>query len=89
MIRAQKQLESDVIAFFPQALAWNPGNPHLESSSHDVPWAEPRLVRELLREPWPDRRWLARAYHRVRPRRAASARKVEQAAIDLHLSKIL
>jgi hypothetical protein len=61
----------------------------MESSSHDVPWTEPRLVRELLREPWPDRRWLARAYHRMRPRGAATVRKIEQTAIDLHLAKIL
>ena len=89
MSRAQKQLESDLIAFFPQALAWNPDSPYMESSSHDVPWTEPRLVRELLREPWPDRRWLARAYHRMRPRGAATVRKIEQTAIDLHLAKIL
>ena len=87
--RAHKQLQSDVIAFFPQALAWHPDNPLLDSSHHDVPWTEPRLVRELLREPWPERRWLARAYHRLRPRRAATAGKIAQPAIDLHLSKIL
>jgi hypothetical protein len=42
----------------------------------------------LLREPWPDRRWLARVYHRLRPRRVAMARKIEQTVLDLHLSKI-
>jgi ATP-grasp domain len=87
--RAQQPVENDVIAFFPQALAWSPDSPYLASSNHDVPWTEPRLVRELLRESWPDRRWLARAYHLLRPRRAAPARKIEQNVINLHLSKIL
>ncbi len=85
--RARQQMQSDTIAFFPQALAWSPDSPLLESSDHDVPWTEPRLVRELLREPWPGRRWLARAYYGLRPRRAATARKIEQTAIELHLSK--
>jgi hypothetical protein len=87
--RAQKPVTSDVVAFFPQALAWSPDSPYMQSCSHDVPWTEPRLVQELLREAWPDRRWLARAYHRLRPRRVATARKIEQAVIDLHLSKTL
>jgi hypothetical protein len=89
LARAQKQLQSDTIAFFPQALAWNPDSPLLDSSDHDVPWTEPRLVRELLRQSWPDRRWLARAYYGLRPRRADTAGEIEQTAIDLHLSKIL
>jgi hypothetical protein len=85
--RAQQPLASDVVAFFPQALAWSPDSPYMQSCSHDVPWTEPRLVRELLRDSWPDRRWLSRAYHRLRPRRVATARKIEQTVIDLHLSK--
>jgi hypothetical protein len=84
---AQQPLASDVVAFFPQALAWSPDSPYLQSCSHDVPWTEPRLVRELLRDSWPDRRWLSRAYHRLRPRRVATAHKIERTVIDLHLSK--
>lgn len=87
--RTQKPLQSDQIAFFPQALAWNPDSPLLESSEHDVPWTEPRLVRELSRESWPERRWLARAYHRLKPRRARTARKIQRTAIDLRPSEIL
>jgi hypothetical protein len=85
----QQPVTSDVIAFFPQALAWSPDSPYLQSSNHDVPWSEPRLVRELLREPWPERRWLARAYHCLRPRRTGKARKIEPTAMDLHLSRNL
>jgi hypothetical protein len=86
--RAQQPVECAVVAFFPQALAWSPDSPYLQSGNHDVPWTEPRLVQELLRESWPDRRWLGRVYHHLRPRRVATARKIEQSVIDLHLSKI-
>lgn len=64
--RADTPIEGDTIAFFPQALAWSPNSPYLQHCHHDVPWSEPELVRELLRDPWPERRWLARAYHRLR-----------------------
>jgi hypothetical protein len=33
---------------------------------HDIPWEEPRLIHELMLEPWPIRRWAAR-YHLFRP----------------------
>lgn len=57
----------DTVAFFPQAFSWNPRSPYLRHGYHDVPWEEPDLLRELLREPWPDRQLLARIYHRFRP----------------------
>lgn len=61
-------IDRDVIAFFPQALAWNPDSPHMQRCHHDVPWSEPALVRELLLDPWPERKWLSRLYHRMRGR---------------------
>jgi hypothetical protein len=61
-------IDRDVIAFFPQALAWNPDSPHMQRCHHDVPWSEPALVRELLLEPWPERQWLSRVYHQMRGR---------------------
>ena len=85
---AQQPVVGDLIAFFPQALAWSADSAYFQSSNHDVPWSEPRLIRELLRESWPDRRWLSRAYHCLRPRRATGTRKIQQSSIDLHLSKI-
>ena len=60
-------ITGETIAFFPQAFSWNPQSPYLHHGYHDVPWEEPKLFRELLREPWPDRQWLARAYHTLRP----------------------
>jgi hypothetical protein len=56
------------IALFPQAFAGMAAqSPHLDSSYHDIPWEEPRLVHELMLEPWPIRRWGARLYHLFRP----------------------
>jgi ATP-grasp domain len=86
---AKNPVAGELIAFFPQALVWSADSPYLQSSSHDIPWSEPKLVQELLRESWPDRRWLSRVYHFLRPRRAAPTRKLEQSVIDLYLSKIL
>jgi hypothetical protein len=57
-------LRGDTVAFFPQAFKWNPRSPYLRSGNHDVPWEEPALLRELLREAWPERQWLSRIYHR-------------------------
>ena len=56
------------IALFPQAFTKVAAqSPHLDSSYHDIPWEEPRLVHELMLEPWPIRRWAARLYHLFRP----------------------
>ena len=59
-------IDRELIAFFPQALAWNPDSPYMKHCHHDVPWSEPALTRELLREPWPERHWLPRLYNRIR-----------------------
>jgi len=56
------------IALFPQAFRKSIArNPHLDLSYHDIPWEEPKLVHELLLDPWPTRRWAARVYHFFRP----------------------
>lgn len=60
-------ITSDTIAFFPQAFQLNPENPYLRRGYHDVPWEEPKLFYELLRDSWPHRQWHARAYHLFRP----------------------
>lgn len=59
-------ITADMIALFPQALAWNPDSPHLANCHHDIPWTEPAVIRELLRDSWAERRLLARLYHRLR-----------------------
>jgi hypothetical protein len=64
--RAELPIDREVIAFFPQALAWNPDSPYMQQCHHDVPWSEPALVRELLRDSWAERRWLTRLYNRAR-----------------------
>jgi hypothetical protein len=56
------------IALFPQAFRKSvPPSPHLDSSYHDIPWAEPQLVQELMLDPCPSRSWAARVYHHFRP----------------------
>ncbi len=62
----QDSLSGETIAFFPQAIQWNPNSPYLRYGKHDVPWEEPALVLELLRGAWPERKWLSRIYHHYR-----------------------
>jgi hypothetical protein len=66
-VRTQTLIEGDVVAFFPQALLWNPHSPYLHQGHHDVPWEAPELVRELLLEEWPYRQAAARFYHYFHP----------------------
>jgi hypothetical protein len=63
---SEDYIEGDTVAFFPQTFNWNPKSAYLKNGYHDVPWEEPRLLRELLRDSWPDRRWLTRIYHHFR-----------------------
>jgi hypothetical protein len=66
--RTQPLKEGDVVAFFPQALRWNPHSPYLYQGHHDVPWEAPELVHELLMEDSPYRKPAARLYHFFYPR---------------------
>ena len=62
-----RPISNATIALFPQAGAVRQArSQYIDSSYYDVPWDEPQLVRELLLEPWPQRRWAARLYHRLR-----------------------
>ena len=58
----------DTIAFFPKAYSGNPANGYLGEGYQDLPLEDPALMRELLKEEWPDRQWMARLYHWIRPR---------------------
>jgi hypothetical protein len=55
-----RRIQSDTIALFPRAWKTDPGNELLKTGYHDVPWEQPELVRELIRETWPERRLLSR-----------------------------
>jgi len=63
-------IENQVVAFFPQAQAWNPQNPYLTHGFHDVPLEAPALVAELKLEEWPYRQLPARLYHHFFPPRS-------------------
>jgi len=76
-LQPQFPIEKDTVAFFPQAIDWNPRSDHLRSGYHDVPWEQPQLVRELLQKLWPERQWIARLYHSFRPPQKVSAAEFE------------
>jgi len=57
---AQPRITQETVAFFPQAWLSGTVSPLLPPAYHDVPWAEPALVAELMRRPWDGRSLLAR-----------------------------
>lgn len=61
-----KPIVSDTIAFCPQAFRWGAQSAFLAGVHQDVPWEQQQLVKVLLRDPWPERRWIARLYHLFR-----------------------
>ncbi|WP_263360071.1 ATP-grasp domain-containing protein [Acidicapsa ligni] len=63
---AEDFIQDETIAFFPQAITWNPKSEFLRQGYHDVPVGEPELHRELLRKSWPERQLLSRIYHSFR-----------------------
>lgn len=60
-------VSQETIAFFPEALMSHPKCPYLRTAYVDAPWEYPRLVREMIRRDWRDRRSLARLYRAIRP----------------------
>ena len=60
-------IEGDTVAFYPQALAWNPQSPYITHGYHDIPTQAPALLAELRLEEWPLRQWPARLYHHFFP----------------------
>jgi hypothetical protein len=69
-VASARRIHNDTIALFPHAWKADPRNQFLTSGYHDVPWEQPALVRELMRDPWPERRLLNRilnALKRLRP----------------------
>lgn len=69
-------IDRDLIAFFPQALAWSSDSPYMQQCHHDIPWTQPDLVRELMRDPWAERQWRSRIYHWLRGKERSPAPNV-------------
>jgi carbamoylphosphate synthase large subunit len=64
----QNPISGNTIALFPQALAAGKTcRPYIDASYHDAPVEEPQLMRELMLSSWPQRQWIARFYHFLRP----------------------
>jgi hypothetical protein len=57
---------NDVVAYFPQVWRQEPDSELLQHAYHDVPWGEPRLIRELVKPAWPERGRLYRLLQRVK-----------------------
>jgi hypothetical protein len=68
---APTPIDNDVIAFFPQSMLADPPSRFAARAHVDVPWQNPSLVAELLLPSFPDRRLIARLYHRYRPPRVS------------------
>jgi hypothetical protein len=84
-IASENQLENTTIAFFPFAFKTNPGSVYLHQGYHDVPWDQPALVRELLRDPWPERQWQSRIYQYFGFRKKHDSERVVYRPIDSKL----
>jgi len=74
-----RPIYEETIAFFPEALFSNPECPFLKTSYVDVPWEEPKLVKELMRGDWRDRRLLARLHRAIWPPKKTAVRFNAQA----------
>jgi hypothetical protein len=92
-IASENPLQSSTIAFFPHAFKSDPGGAYLHQGYHDVPWDEPALVRELMCDSWPERRWQSRIFYYYlglrkeldseRERQVVGSAKRRQAAVQL------
>jgi hypothetical protein len=56
----------DVIALFPQCVKHGRVDPTRSDIHFDIPEDQPAMAAELAKPPWPERRLLARLYHRLR-----------------------
>lgn len=65
--RSSGGMPHDVVAMFPGEWRRDPDSPWLVDAFHDVPWNEPALVRDGVRDPWAERGWLARLRAAIRP----------------------
>ncbi len=56
------EMPRDLVAYFPAAWRVDPSDERLEACDGDIPHADPALLAELLRTPWPERGLLARIF---------------------------
>ncbi len=53
--------EKDTIALFPQEWIRNPQSPFLRAAHHDVPWNEPELIQDCVKNRRKQSRWYSRS----------------------------
>jgi len=56
-----KITEKDTIALFPQEWIRDPESPFLRSAYLDIPWGEPELIRDCVRNYWKQSAWYSRS----------------------------
>ena len=61
-VAPESRILTGAIALFPHALKTDPTCTYLSEGYHDIPWEEPALVHELLRDSWPERQWQSRTF---------------------------
>jgi predicted ATP-grasp superfamily ATP-dependent carboligase len=83
-----RRVQNDTIALFPHAWKTDPGNQLLVTGYHDVPWEQPALVGELMRDPWPDRRLLNRIMNGLRRPKARRKKHADSERKKDHLSLV-
>jgi len=73
-VTAHRPVPGDTVALFPASLAiLHTHHARTDAAYLDEPKEEATLVEELKRDPWPQRQWLARVYHALRPLRRTPA----------------
>ena len=85
-VASARRVQNDTIALFPHAWKTDPGNQFLTTGYHDVPWEQPALVGELMREPWPDRRLLNRILNGLRRLKARRKKHTDSQGEKDHFS---
>ena len=63
---APKVTDKDTVALFPQEWIRDPGSEFLRSAYHDVPWEEPALVSDSIRQSRTQRGWYTKQNSAVR-----------------------
>jgi len=73
-VNPHRPIPGDTVALFPASLAiLHTHHARVDAAYLDEPMEEPALVEELKRDPWPERQWLSRMYHALRPFRRTPA----------------
>jgi ATP-grasp domain len=77
----------ETVAFFPKAFRWDQTSRYVRDGYQDTPWEQPALMKELLKQDWPDRQWQARLYHWLRPPRGEQPEAFDETPIPEEVNR--